>query len=384
MTFSNNVSIVPLFILNPKIPVKKNLIKATIAFSVTCLTVPFVGAQSVWNGGDGSYNVAGNWTPSGVPDTANGTSATINSGTATYTPGADFTVAGGAALTINGGTWTQDTGIAWINVGNVSGGTINVNSGGAFNFGTAQNMRVGFNGGTGLVNVNGGTFDTNGSNFEVSATGTLQTSGSATVTANEIALNGAATFNGGTVNINNFGAGSVGYNLSVGGANVTLTGGGNFVTNDTSSFSVSSGSFATTGEFQPNTANGATVSLTGGNLDVGLIAIQGGETDSFNLDGTDLSIANGGTFEGVFSNGGYINVVDPSSSIFIDNLTVAGATGLFDSRIRYNGVADENLFNIVQDGSGVLITPTAVPEPQAFAMAFGVIMLGLAVIRRRR
>jgi hypothetical protein len=50
---------------------KRSLLEAVITTSVLTLAVPCALAQtSDWNGGTGNWNVAGNWTPTGVPNSS--------------------------------------------------------------------------------------------------------------------------------------------------------------------------------------------------------------------------------------------------------------------------------------------------------------------------
>jgi hypothetical protein len=91
---------------------KLNGLPATFPVIAACLAamLPLARegrAQSVWSGGTGDYNTAGNWTPSGVP--AETTPIVISSGTATIT-GNDGAIRFGRAAdaTINGGDLVLD------------------------------------------------------------------------------------------------------------------------------------------------------------------------------------------------------------------------------------------------------------------------------------
>ena len=112
-----------------------------------CLGLSAWAETKSWAGGDGTWQTAAMWSPSGVP--ANGDTISITNGNCQYIPGGDCTIASAGSLTIGlGGSWFQTGGDAWIQVqGNIT------LSGGTFNRGTAGNINFG----GGKIIINSGT-----------------------------------------------------------------------------------------------------------------------------------------------------------------------------------------------------------------------------------
>jgi T5SS/PEP-CTERM-associated repeat protein len=293
---------------------------------------------------------------------------------------------------ISGGTWTASS----IYVGYIGTGTMTVQTGGQVNtnfFGT-----VGYFGGNGTVNLNGGSWtaatgfnigDSNGNGgtglVNVNQGGTLTASGSSTIT---LYPGGTVNLAGGTVNTGGIAASGGRMTWSSGALNVT--GGG--LTLDTTTFGtgISLGS--------PQTLNvqsgtlvvpaGQTFTLAGGNVNVA--AIGGGGT--YNLQtgnfavGSTLSVGPGGnlgvsltvgpglnltttlsTFLNVTSGGfllltggaatgnfgvnnsGEIQLASPAAGLFGTNIT---NTGRIDGTGRIGGTVANNASGIIAVDAG--------------------------------
>lgn len=229
-------------------------------------------AQSTWTGAiDSQYTEAGNWTPSGRPDTANGATAIINSGDVIYTPGGDLFVNNGGTLLINGGSWTQVDGIAWIKL---QGGTIHV-AGGTFNQGTSQNIERDAGSAIivsgGIANLNGNLLHdtTNLGSFTLSGNGTVNVAGefkpisnftmsTGTLNANLISFAdgpGGILFSGGTISINGQAAFSGLYGGGIDkGINFTTTSLGSLFFDNFTEEGLVASSFMTNGTIQLNGA----------------------------------------------------------------------------------------------------------------------------------
>jgi hypothetical protein len=129
-----------------------------------------------WNGGEGEYTEASNWTPASVPDlAAGGNTAKISSGAVTYTPGGDLVVHNGSTLQISGGSFIQLGGIAWMQM---AGGHLLVD-GGTFNQGECANIvrdaASSITVSAGTANFSGSLmFEENMGDFIISGTGVVQ------------------------------------------------------------------------------------------------------------------------------------------------------------------------------------------------------------------
>jgi autotransporter-associated beta strand protein len=131
-------------------------------FCSTLLT-PALGWTADWNTTTGLFGTGSNWTPSGVPS---GVDANIiNGGTAQVQVGDSFTPAtlrignssGSGSLTQSGGSIVAN----WLQLGDTGGiGTLDM-SGGTLDAVGGQEMWIGNDGGTGIMNLSGNAAVTN-------------------------------------------------------------------------------------------------------------------------------------------------------------------------------------------------------------------------------
>ncbi|MDA3872365.1 MAG: PEP-CTERM sorting domain-containing protein [Kiritimatiellae bacterium] len=359
--------------------------------TVLLVSVLFAGGFSaratdyIWGGGDLPYTdtSASGWN-GGPPNLHNGgDTGTVNSGTVTYTPGADFSIAGGNTLTISGsGLFTQSGGGSWMNIGNSPGaGNLIVQSGGEFNMGTAGRMRLGYWGTDSLVQIDGGIFDSDGALVQVgqsdSNNAAMSITGSATVTLAAVEVYNLLEANGGNVSYSslNF-LGSKGGTFSIGGSGVN--GAGNLSVGSGYTFSMNSGSLSLTGEFQ---ASGGDSSVSGGALNTSLLSLSG---DVFDFSGGNINL-DGTSSEGISADGAgdYLNfTLGSTGTLFVDNLDSTGLDSLLNSgRVRADGVTDSLLFNSTAQGDGYAIT--VIPEPSALLLISIALLPGIALLRRR-
>jgi hypothetical protein len=316
-----------------------------------------------WGGGDHYYTntTATGWN-GGPPNLGSGDTATINSGTITYIPGVDFSVAQGGILTMNGGKFIQGGGGSWMNLGQNPGtlpGTIIINSGAEFNMGTAGKMRMGYyHTDNSLLHINGGTFDSDGGAVEIGQTdsdyATLRSSGNATVIMANIFLYNNLEANGGTLTYNSltFGNGSsTSGSFSIGGADVT--GSGNLTVGSGYTLSMTNGSLSLgTSEFQ---ATGGDSSISGGILNANLLSLAG---DTIEFSGGTINLLDGTASEGISAGAGdYLNFTEDSTGIlFIDNLDESGLnTLLSDGCVRYDGEIIPEYFHSTPQDDGFII-----------------------------
>jgi len=253
-----------------------------------------------------------------VPNTNGGDTAVINAA-AEYVAGGDLPFHSGGGLVINsGGSWTQTGGVSWIQA---AGGSIVVN-GGSFNQGTAGN---------------------------------IIRDASTVITINT----GSATFNG------------------------------NYTYNPVSSgaFNLNGGTATFTGEFQlgaPFVVSGATLAsrlfVFGGS---NVLTITSGmiSTDGAALDGGN-NPTNG--FYAI-SPTSYVNLTSLGTGVYFRNFSSAQLTTagwLTNGAIKYQGSVNPGIFQVVEQGGGVMVT--AVPEPSTYAVAIGIGCFGLIYLRRRK
>lgn len=370
------------------LPVPRGVRIATLAVAAVFSAPAAVFGQAVWLGAeaeDSAWFNANNWESGLTPTLATGGSAVINSGSVTYTPGGDLSIGQGGSLTMNGGSWIQDGGIAWMNIGQTSGtGTLTINSGASFNTGTSQNLRVG-NGGTGIVNISGGSFTTAHS-VTIATGSSFNTSGStasASITGT-VTVNGTLTAGGGTLS---YGTLAVGSGAAVNVSGATVNHGGALVAATGRTYTISGGSLTIAGELKPV---GGNVLISGGTVTANLISFDGvpADTAPLELSGGTLQIL-GSAFGGMWNSANsYVNFTEGSTAQLI--FTSVSATTVSDrlgTWIRYNDGTDITDF-IVADygpsGSIVTIAGAAIPEPSTAAVLAGLVTLGFVISRRRR
>lgn len=278
-------------------------------------------ATITWGGTDGEYKTGANWVGGSVPNTGGGDTAIINGGAVTYTPGGDLTINNGGSLQINGGSWTQVVGPAWFQLQN---GTLRVN-GGTFNIGTA-----------GQINM---------------ATG-------ATV---QVA---AGSLNYGT---NKNIAFSAGRTLSITGGSFTLGG---------------------TGELSNS---GGTTTMSGGALNAALMKFSGAASTNFDFSNGTITLTDSRLPYIVFhenSAASFLNFTTGSTGVLnLTSISAANALAVINrGDIRVNGVSDSSKFTILTHGAGsqIYLTAAAVPEPSAYAVLAGSLILGITLVRRRK
>ena len=94
--------------------------------------------EKTWNGSDGTWDTAANWSPAGVPSTSD--IVTIPSGTVEFTTTGDFEVGAKGSLTICGGAkWFQaDTKGSWVQIK----GKLTIEDGGIFDMGGSGWMNM--------------------------------------------------------------------------------------------------------------------------------------------------------------------------------------------------------------------------------------------------
>ncbi|GHC03491.1 PEP-CTERM sorting domain-containing protein [Cerasicoccus arenae] len=276
-----------------------------------------------WDGGGGDnlWFTPTNWDTDTVP-VLNGTDDAVLNASAQYDPGGDFVLQGGSTLTVqNGGHWEQINGVAWIQG---VGGNLVVEAGGIFDTGTAGNMIR--DAGT-SISV-GGTFSYNAGNFIYDP-----------------------------VNFGSF-ALSSGANLNVSGEFQPLT-----------AFSFNSGVSFVGGSVMATTINTTIVTVDGAS--VSLVDNGPSIAGLFGFDGT-----NG--YVDFTSNGGSISLSDVDSPTEVET---AINTGLY----RYEGAIDPTNITFIDLGGGdYQINAATVPEPSAYAMLTGLIILGVLITRQRR
>lgn len=115
-------------------------------------------ADIVWNGGNGYWGSAAEWTPATVPSIRNGTdTATIGAGIVTNIAVSDWTNNSTVTIT-NNATWIQNDGHSWIRAagsGTGNSGTLILRDSAEFNSGSASwRFVIGVQGGNGIVQVN--------------------------------------------------------------------------------------------------------------------------------------------------------------------------------------------------------------------------------------
>ncbi|MGH8048625.1 MAG: PEP-CTERM sorting domain-containing protein [Chthoniobacterales bacterium] len=368
-----------------------------IVTGVLCLTTVFSASavDYTWLGGDGLWKSTSGWDPAtgalGPVLTTAGNTATINSGSVSWS-GTDFGVQGNNTLTVNAGaTWIQNTGTNYINIGNTSGATLNI-AGGTFDTNTSTGFFTGSGATPTAINVSAGGTLKIGTTFGLGAGSSINMSGGSTATLKGITINAGSTLG---LNNSTMTVGAVGVPVTfapqatshinlVGNSTLTVYNSTNvtlpadFVLPSGASFSLLG---AATTEVQP--AGGV---INGGSLSMaGLLAFQGAQVITFS--GGNITIG-ATTNEGIYSSGGigYINFTLNSTGSLLFTGVGNGEQNIFQNSIRYNGATYtlanyQSVFTVTHPtASQTLITLASVPEPSTF-MLMG---LGLAAWQWRR
>jgi hypothetical protein len=269
------------------------------------------------------YNDPANWS-SGVPnldDTTN--SAVIGNGSNVgyySAENGDLIISGGATLYITNGTFTQVDGGSYLDLGRNGGGFGNlVINGGVFNQGTVSSTPF---------NVEGV-----GNTFTIS-------SGTANFTSTSVTLNVGLTYlqSGGTVNADPTGE------FDVNSTTATISGG------------ILNASLLTT----VNATGPASLTFSGGTINLGSGAIYGGNEDQINFTSNSTGVIN-------FSSTG----------------TAAAEAFLTGGEISYDGTIDPSAFAVVADGADGSSVYLTIPEPSTYAL-FGLGGFGIFFILRRK
>jgi hypothetical protein len=323
----------------PRLP--RSTLAALATMAVLALGVQSVNAQSSWNGGTGNWNVTGNWTPSGVPNssstdvTITGTSTTAslvtldNLSASVHNLSLDqystLSILGTQNLNIYGSSIAN---AGQIQAGNNSdtlltggGATFNLTGAGTVSLGAASTVLEGYFGNENLVNQ-GNT---------IQGQGTIQYLAS---------LNNQATVNanvsGGTLTINSL-------NNVTNTGTLQATGGGTLYINSSTvnnvGGTINAGSSSTV-TFYGTTINGGNLSSASGGV------IQGLFTDTLNgvtiTSGTTYFLNNNNTYlTGDLTNKGTVNVGNSSSN---SDLLVQG-TAANNGTINLSGGGTINLNN---------------------------------------
>ncbi len=328
----------------PRLP--RATLPALITIAVLALAVQNASAQSSWNGGTGNWNLAGNWTPSGVPNSSStdvyitGTSTTASVVTLDNLSASvhNLSLDQYSTLSILGTQNINIYGSSIANAGQIqagndsdifligSGATFNLTGAGTLSLGASNTVLEGYFGNENLVNqgntiegqgsikylasfnnqttvnanVSGGTLTINSIN-NVKNTGTLEATGGGTLYINSSTVNNAGgtiyagpsstvTFYGATINGGNLSSASSGviqglFTDTLNG--VTITSGSTYFLNNNNTY--------LTGDL----TNKGTVIVGNSSADSGLL-VQG-------------TVANNGTIN--LSGGGTINLNNAGSEI---------------------------------------------------------------------
>jgi hypothetical protein len=316
----------------------------------------------------------------------------MTGGTYNHTSGDSFIMGAGnnsvGTLTQSGGTVNSD-GPVW--VGEVGTGTYNLSGDAELN--ANAGVSVGHFSGTGEMNLDGGTLNTSHLRGYDGGTSTVNFNG---------------TIVGATGDNDNFIGGLTNANIQDGGMHINTNG---FSVGTSQTFSGSTGletvevsgggSLAINGElngiFGVNVATGTTLRGTG-SID-GLVSIADGATLAPGNSIGTLSVANadiGGTFQVEYD------------GAMIDRLDVAGSLDITEATVEFVGLGDDLSGIVVFATYGLLIgtefnqviglpdgysidynyeganSLALVPEPSTYALLFGIGMLTVVVLRRRR
>jgi len=371
-----------------------------------------VNTGATFNGTSSSSNTLGNFTVTGASSSATLTSGTYNVASTAGGGVTNSKINNGGSLTVDGATLNISGNTAWFPIGDTAAttSTVTLNSG-VVNVSNGFGMEVGRIG-TGVLNINGGTFtvnDTNGVGLIIgdqatAQSGTVNLGGGMLAVKKLVSNNGtnAFDFNGGTLQATSTNAGATFWNSSTKlTANVRNNGG--TVDNNGTSITIGQalvhstigGDNATDGGM---TFIGAgTTSLTGASTYTGATQVTAGtlllaSTGSLN-NSISLGVANGATLE--LDNG--ISLNDTIVLSLVDgatmNLNFSGAETVGALSLNGNS-APAGTYTAAElgalPGAGSIsfmgtgsLTVTAVPEPSTIALLAIGAGAGIVLFRRR-
>lgn len=404
-------------------------------------------AQSFWFSGDGDFNTAGNWTPSGVP--AESTPITLSAGTATIT-GNDSTVRFGRAAnaTLNGGDLVLNNarflnGIGGPATFTMSSGSITQNSSTYFivaqnNNGTLEQTggsissptlsRGFFLSDSGVMTSAGtnGTYNLRGGSLDVSMTGDPQSQDAYNVFVGKAGVNDLMLIDGGSATFREGRLDKSVRRVYVSRNAEVRVDSGSLTVHDFQYFSV--GRAGTTGDTGKLTINGGltnldlNTSMPIGNGINGLVTITGGtlNVNAVNGSGGEVWVGDGSTAQSaqILQSGGIFNI---ENDLILGRNATAAANGYLAEYVmnggalsarsilqsQSNGVFNFNAGTITltlpADQSSILTEPwfnapagttaffdgavttiSAVPEPGHLVVIAGVAAAGLLRWRRSR
>ena len=373
-----------------------------------------VNAGATFTGSSSGTNTLGNFLVTGASSAATLTSGTYNVASTSGGGVANTRINNGGSLTVNGATLNITGAGAWFPIGDTAAttSTVTLNSG-VINVSNDFGAEVGRIG-TGVLNINGGTFTVNDTNSIGLVIGDQVTAQSGTVNLNGgvlavrllLSKNGtnALNFNGGTLQATSTNSGATFWaSSSTLTANVRNNGG--TIDNNGTSIKIGQALVHSTIGGDNDTDGGmkftgaGTTTLTGANTFTGATQVNGGTlllASTGSLDGSiSLGVASGATLEldnnvslndtitlslvsGATLNLNFALGTDETIGVLVLNGTTAPA-GTYDAA-ALAGLGGAS--GITFTGSGAL-TVAAVPEPSVF----GLLGLGLASVlflRRRR
>ncbi len=275
-----------------------------------------------WNGGNGNWNTASDWSTGVVPNNGSGKTynVTISNGEAeTVTLNLGVTV---SDLTLGASATLQSSGSDSLTI--ASGGTL-TNNDGTLDFNTGANVLTIDSGGT-LTNENGGSMTFSGSGAGLNVTGTTNNDSGSTIS---LTTGSASKFTGNVNNSGVFETGFSGGNNTVtvtgtftnaagatleligsgdvvnvnalsnsgtltidSGATLNLTGGGSGITDVVAGSTINVG-----GTFNVINSGKATSALASVNTVAGTLNFENGVTNTITPGGGTLSVVSGGTLE---------------------------------------------------------------------------------------
>jgi len=279
----------------------------------------------------GTLNIAGAYTPASVPS------------------GAALTIASGATMNIqSGGSYTFGAANNWQTID----GTLNIETGGSYTENTQHGMQVGANGNSGALNINGGTM-------------TVQSGGggAAFKVGGDSSGNGAVTISSGTLDVQ-----TTDFRIASGGGSGTVSlDGGTLIakkiaeTSGTSAFNFNGGTLqasATEAAFMTGLdtatveAGGAIIDTDGNDITIGQALLDGSGGLTKNGTGT-LTLSGSSTYSG----GTTINVgtmtVSHDSALGAGSVTVDNGDSS-SKLVLADGITVSNDITVESNGGGTV------------------------------